>query len=205
MRYQSVTIVTAIFLLLTFCSIVNSSGECELQQKRVDALGKKLELQPANKTKTSLILEGILTSMDGKRLGFETTKHRVVHRQKRGVVIEKLYVMSGNDQSILVVTLLQFTSAETAQTQLIQDLATSSAQKDIMLSIYEKVPKGPGELCVIMTPVKEECGKSDLPLYYPVYFLLSNIAVSVDSFDKDIDPLEIARKIETIILAKLKH
>ena len=172
----------------------------KFENECVQALMNKLDLKPANRTIKKVKVDGLLNDSDISSFGFDNVIHRVIHLpENEETVTEKVYIKNQIKQTIAVITVMQHSSADAALNRLIRDLTLTSAPLQLTLTLYETLPDGPGDLCIVRAPLSGSTKVVDYPRYIPVYFLTSNIVVTVDSLQEDIDPMEIARKIETML------
>ena len=164
-----------------------------IQQERTQALMDKLEVTPMNNKNAF--------HPDNPIFSKECIKGVTLHQiwEPEGCLsFEGLYFRI-NGQTNAHVEILYRDSQKTAQLDLFEDLAGCTLPLQGLLVSYVKIQHGPGDLCVVgiakTTDNKtlEECTSR-------VYFTRANILVSVISDVPEISAMEVARKVDKILI-----
>ena len=168
-----------------------------VQKERTQALMDKLEVTPTNSKRafhpdkpifSKESISGVTLTRTGERDG--------------NLSFEGLYFRI-NGQTNAHVEIIYKETAHNAQLELFEDLAGNPLTLRVTLDMYVKVPDGPGDLCIAWK-VKPKPGKTIGESTGYVYFTRANIRVSVISDVPEISAMEVARKVDKILIEAIQ-
>jgi len=162
-----------------------------------------VNVAPASKEELPLPSECKLSSDQ-----FDTLTQHKFRKEDGYIVGEQILYLNEKNQTKTSVEVKYYKSEHEARLELFGYLTESVLPTELLIQNYFRIENGPGDVCVVINSDRP----ADVPEHVSledytrkVYFIRRNTAVRVHTFSDDLNAMEIARKVDTILAGSMEQ